>query len=157
MQGKLNAEEIENVLSHQLIGRLGCHADGETYVVPISYVYDGKSIICHSEEGKKTCMMRKNPGICLLIEDITDMANWKSVLIQGTFQELKEQPEQNDALQKLVHRYLPIISSASTHLGALWPFYPENFDEVGGVVFCIQISKRSGRFESTTESPELPG
>jgi uncharacterized protein len=157
MLGTLNPEEIDEVLHQQLVGRLGCHANGQTYVIPISYVYDGTSIICHSQEGKKTQMMRENPDICFQVEEMKDMANWKSVLVQGVYEELKDSERQNDALQKLSHRYLPIISSVSTHLGKLWPFYPENFAEVGGVVFRIRILEKSGRFESTTESPVLPG
>ncbi len=39
MFGELNPEEIEQLLSAQLVGRIGCHADGTTYVVPVSYGY----------------------------------------------------------------------------------------------------------------------
>jgi nitroimidazol reductase NimA-like FMN-containing flavoprotein (pyridoxamine 5'-phosphate oxidase superfamily) len=157
MLGILSPEEIEVVLHEQLIGRLGCHTDKETYVVPISYAYDGETIICHSLEGKKTQMMRAYPNICLQVEEMKDMANWKSVLVQGSYEELKEPSDQNEALQKLSHRYFPIISSVSCHLGKLWPFYPENFAEVGGIIFRIRILTRSGRCESETASPELPG
>jgi nitroimidazol reductase NimA-like FMN-containing flavoprotein (pyridoxamine 5'-phosphate oxidase superfamily) len=38
MFGKLNHDQIEEVLKNQFIGRIGCHADGITYVIPVSYV-----------------------------------------------------------------------------------------------------------------------
>ncbi len=42
MFGTLSPQEIETVLHQQVVGRLGCHAEGLTYVVPISYGYDGR-------------------------------------------------------------------------------------------------------------------
>jgi hypothetical protein len=36
MFGRLNLEEIDELLHQQIIGRIGCHSDGVTYIVPIS-------------------------------------------------------------------------------------------------------------------------
>lgn len=44
----LESKQIEKVISENIIARLGCHADGETYVVPISYAYDGKYLYVRS-------------------------------------------------------------------------------------------------------------
>ena len=44
MLGKLNSIEIEEVLTHQIIGRIGCHSNDMSYVVPISYDYDGDCV-----------------------------------------------------------------------------------------------------------------
>jgi len=41
MLGKLTMAEIEEVIKHQIVGRIGCHANGMTYRVPVSYAYDG--------------------------------------------------------------------------------------------------------------------
>jgi hypothetical protein len=59
MFGILNPVEIEQLLSKQLVGRIGCHADGVTYVVPISYAYDGEYVYARTFEGMKINMMRK--------------------------------------------------------------------------------------------------
>lgn len=56
MLGELNKGQIEQVLLSELIGRIGCYADGQTYVVPITYVYDGESIYGHSVDGMKLRM-----------------------------------------------------------------------------------------------------
>ena len=45
MFGTLNTEEIETLLHNQIIGRIGCQFDNTTYVVPISYAYDGEFIM----------------------------------------------------------------------------------------------------------------
>lgn len=156
MLGILPPEQIEDVLKKTVIGRIGCSADGETYVVPTSYVYDGKEIICHGYEGKKMAMMRKNPRVCFETEEMTDMAHWRSVVVQGRFEEVKDKEERNRAMHALLNRYLPVISSVTTHLGKLWPFNPDDVSGINGIVFRIVVNEKSGRFESSDESPYLP-
>ena len=46
MLGKLNEKQVEELLKSQLIGRIGCHANGVTYVVPVNYFYDGDLHLC---------------------------------------------------------------------------------------------------------------
>lgn len=157
MFGTLNTKQIEDVLKTQMVGRIGCYADGETYVVPISYAYDGNYIYCHSKEGKKANMMRKNPRICFQADEMTTMANWKSVVVQGLYEELKTREERNAGMQTLLHRYLPIISSVTTHLGEHWPFQPDDTTEINGIVFRIKVLEKTGRFEQNEESPAIPG
>lgn len=53
MLGKLEQPEIEALLSRQVTGRLGCHAEGTTYVVPVNYVYKNGIIYAHSGPGKE--------------------------------------------------------------------------------------------------------
>lgn len=96
----LESQQIEKVISENIIARLGCHADDETYVVPISYAYDGKYLYARSFAGIKITMMRKNPKVCLQINTMKDMADWKSVIIWGTFEELTNEEDRNTALTK---------------------------------------------------------
>ena len=46
MFGILDNSKIEKVIKENVIGRLGCYGDGKMYILPISYAYDGKYIIC---------------------------------------------------------------------------------------------------------------
>jgi uncharacterized protein len=48
MLGKLNPDQIEQVLRSQEVGRIGCHAGGTVYVVPITYLYDEGYIYAHT-------------------------------------------------------------------------------------------------------------
>ncbi|MEI6948555.1 pyridoxamine 5'-phosphate oxidase family protein [Paraflavisolibacter sp. H34] len=147
MISRLNNEQMEELLKQQCIGRIGCHADGVTYVVPISYAYDGRYIYAHTHEGMKVQMMRKNPQVCFEVDDTANMANWKSVIGWGEFEELNEPQKRIQALDHLLGRKLPFNSSATTHLGPCWPFSGSDPGEIKGIVFRILLQKKTGRLE----------
>ena len=63
MLGVLSDEQVERLLGSEVVGRIGCHAEGRTYVVPVTYVYDGSAIYGHTGDGMKMRMMRKNPDV----------------------------------------------------------------------------------------------
>lgn len=152
MINKLDENQMNELLKKQLIGRIGCHADDVTYVVPISYTFDGNSIYAHTHEGMKVEMMRKNPSVCFEVDDTHDNANWKSVIAWGTFEELTEPGQREKALQLLLNRTLPMNSSATTHIGVSWPFSANDLKDVKGIVFKIKIENKTGRFESNSQS-----
>lgn len=150
MFGKLEPQEIENVLSHQYIGRLGCSAGKRTYVVPISYAYDGEYIYAHTQEGLKIQIMRENPEVCFQTDTMENMASWHSVICWGTFEEVTDPGERTAALKKLLARELPIIASQTVKLTPNWPFHPHNFNDITGIVFRIRLTEKTGRFENLT-------
>jgi nitroimidazol reductase NimA-like FMN-containing flavoprotein (pyridoxamine 5'-phosphate oxidase superfamily) len=88
MLGELNASEIERLLHQNMIGRIGCHAFGKTYIVPITYVYEGNAVYAHSDEGMKLHMMRENPHVAFEVDSMGETGNWESVIANGTFQEI---------------------------------------------------------------------
>ena len=152
MFGTLNQEEIETVLHSQLVGRIGCHEDDITYVVPISYAYDGEYIYAHTHEGMKIDIMRKNPKVCFEVESMSNMANWKSVICWGEFEEIHHEAERHNILEILQDRILPAFPSATTKLTPIWPFHASNIeiDNITGLVFRIRLTKKTGRFETDT-------
>jgi uncharacterized protein len=147
MIGLLTDNEIEEVLSLGIIGRIGCHHDGTTYVVPISYAYHQGNVFALTGEGLKLSIMRQNPEVCFEVETQKDMANWRSVISWGTFKELTDPDERKMGLLQLTSRILPLESSETTHLYADWPFPPKDLNGIKGVVFRIQLHKKTGRFE----------
>ena len=151
MLGKLNPDDVETLVKQQLVGRIGCHAKDVTYVVPISFAYDGAYIYGHTFEGMKVDMMRKNPKVCFQVDDTTDLANWQSAVLWGEFEELAEGPERILALHKLTERRLPLISSETMHLTSQWPFRDEDVSKISGIVFRIRVTEKTGRFEKSTE------
>ncbi len=156
MIGKLSSEEIENLLYKQCVGRIGCHDGDFVYVVPTSYAYDANYVYCHSYEGKKIDTMRKNPKVCFQVDEMKDMANWKSVIAWGNYEELTNEEERINALKILVKRRLPILSSATTHLGKTWPFVGEGHNglkDIPGIAFRISLKEKSGKFEKSSVSP----
>jgi len=158
MISKLSDIEIERLLQTRIVGRIGCIDNGRSYVVPISYAYDNRAVYCHSFEGKKIDIMRKNPKVCFQVDETTDMSNWKSVIAWGEFEELTDQFERKKALQILLQRPLPIRSSVTTHLGSAWPFTGDDsnsLNNIPGIVFRIQLDEKTGKSESASSSPGL--
>jgi len=153
MFGTLSEEEIEAILSNQILGRIGCHGDHVTYVVPISYAYDGEFIYALTREGMKVNIMRHNSHVCFEVEEIPDMGNWKSVICWGEYEELPNRAERHHALVLLHDRQLPHVTSATTKLSPTWPFKPENIDIIQGVVFRIRLYKKTGKYEKQEGSP----
>jgi uncharacterized protein len=147
MIGELNEEQIDNLLNQQVIARIACAHEEFIYLVPISYGYDGKYMYAHSPEGKKLDVMRKNPNICIEVDNISDMSNWESVIAWGKYEEIKDPDERADALKILLHRHLPLNSSVTTHLGATWPFSEDEVQEIEGVVFKVELTGMTGRYE----------
>jgi nitroimidazol reductase NimA-like FMN-containing flavoprotein (pyridoxamine 5'-phosphate oxidase superfamily) len=148
MLGELNNTEVEDVLKEQYLGRIACHADGITYIVPVSYAYDGRYVYIRSKNGMKIDIMRKSPAICFEVEAVRTMGDWKTVIAWGNFEEITDSAERKDALQKLYNRHLPAITSELAHLSSAWPFEPGDLNTVEGVVYRLDLKKKTGRFES---------
>jgi nitroimidazol reductase NimA-like FMN-containing flavoprotein (pyridoxamine 5'-phosphate oxidase superfamily) len=149
MLGELNKGQIEQVLLSELIGRIGCYADGQTYVVPITYVYDGESIYGHSVDGMKLRMMRKNPNVCFEVDDMENMASWRSVIAWGTFEELTGD-EATHAMQLLVNRLMPLMTSETAASSQRTESTGSHRASTAGrtaSVYRIRLTERTGRFE----------
>jgi nitroimidazol reductase NimA-like FMN-containing flavoprotein (pyridoxamine 5'-phosphate oxidase superfamily) len=86
---ELDRAEIDDLLHAQVVGRVGCHADGLTYVVPVIYAYDGEAFYVYTVEGKKVRMMRANPQVCFEVDEY-DRGSWRSAIVQGRYEELDE-------------------------------------------------------------------
>lgn len=104
-------------------------------------------IYARTFEGLKISMMRKNPKVCFQIDEMENMANWKSVVTWGTYEELKNEAERNEGLEKLISRMLPEISSETVKISPQWPFPTNDFSKIRGIIFRIRISEKTGRFE----------
>ena len=149
MLGQLNESQIENLLKEQVIGRIACQAQGEIYIVPVNYVYRNDYIYGHSAEGKKIRMMRENPNVCFEVDNIQTVFRWQSVIVNGTYEEIIDIEEKQQAMQGLIHRIMPLVTSPSGH-----PSHgiTENEGDIGTVVelivYRIRISEKSGRFEN---------
>ena len=74
---ELPADEIEELLRAQFVGRIGCHADGLTYVVPVIYAYEGDCLYAHTLVGQKVAMMRANPDVCFEVDEYVG-GSWRS-------------------------------------------------------------------------------
>lgn len=147
MIGILNEQQIDQFLAEQNVGRIGCHADDTTYVVPVTFVYDEGSLYGHTSEGLKVNMMRKNPSVCFQTDKIENPGNWKSVIMHGQYEEL-EGEEAVKGIRLLMERLMPALASESampTHGFDLT--HPFKEKEILGIVYRIKVTSKTGRYE----------
>jgi nitroimidazol reductase NimA-like FMN-containing flavoprotein (pyridoxamine 5'-phosphate oxidase superfamily) len=140
MLGELGRAEIDQILRTQAVGRIGCSSAGRTYIVPVAFVYDGLAIYFHTLDGLRLQMMRLNPKVCFEVDVIVDLANWKSVIVQGTFEELSG-PEASKGLEVVLTGLLPFVSGETTT--------PTGRKMASGLSVCrINVTEVTGRFEA---------
>ncbi|TFD28244.1 pyridoxamine 5'-phosphate oxidase family protein [Cryobacterium cryoconiti] len=120
MLGELNDQEIEGVLLEAMIGRIGCHIDERTYIVPVSYAYDGEAVYGHSGAGRKVTMMRANPSVCFEVEQVDDLGNWRTVIAWGHYEELTG-TDAAAGRQLLLDRFKPLLGGGAPSSAAAVP------------------------------------
>lgn len=148
MSNELNETQIDAVLHHNVIGHLGCCIGHQPYVVPMCYAYDGTNIYGRTYEGLKLNSLRKNPDICFQVEEIETMTNWKTVVCMGTFNVLADEAAQKAAILVLQQRISAMIESEALRQSLYWPFSLKEGNGFKGVLFCISIASKTGRFHS---------
>ena len=148
-RGQLDAEQIDQLLRSELVGRIGCCAAGQTYIVPVFYAYDGIYIYGHSNEGMLIGMLRANPEVCFEVDHVESLVNWQSVIAWGRFEELEG--EQADlAEQLLVQRVKPILAAAigqPQRQSSESDNLSDNTAEQRAIVYRIALTERTGRSE----------
>jgi nitroimidazol reductase NimA-like FMN-containing flavoprotein (pyridoxamine 5'-phosphate oxidase superfamily) len=146
MLGELTQPEIVSLLRSEVVARIGCHANGRTYVVPITYAYQDGAIIGHSVDGMKIDMMRKNPFVCVEVDHMDDLANWRSVIAWGHYEELSGGAIV-PALEQLATRLAPLtVSETSVPAHARGTGHLPAAHSV--VVYRIRLAEMTGRYET---------
>ena len=70
--------EIDAVIGSCQVCRLGLCDEGEPYIVPMCFGYDGESVYCHSAvEGRKLDILRRNPRVCVEFDQLLDLVEGK--------------------------------------------------------------------------------
>jgi uncharacterized protein len=152
MVGTLTESQMIDVLQNNIIGRIGCHDGEHTYVVPVSYLFDGKNIIAHSQEGLKIHMMRRNPDVCFEVDEMKSFTNWRSVILWGQYEEIKDEKEKTEAMDAFVHRMLrlKVMETVHTPETSQVRFNPRT-GKLRTIVYRIVIEKMTGKFEKDLE------
>lgn len=134
---------MELLAAHHL-ARLACARDGRPYVVPIYYAYADKALLhAFFIPGKKIDWMRTNPLVSVLVEDRGQGRQWKSVIVDGRYEELPERigyKRQRDHAWSLLSKYANCWEP-----GALKPVTPPSIDDAAHTFFRIVIEEVSGR------------
>jgi uncharacterized protein len=100
----ISQQECIELLKRVSIGRLACSLNDQPYIVPVTFSYEPDFIYIFSTLGKKIKWMRQNPKVCLQSDEIGNRSNWLSVIVTGTYLELREPQytaQQEHALEQL--------------------------------------------------------
>jgi len=58
--------EMDRIIHTAMVCRLGLSDDGQPYVVPLNFGYDGSVVYMHSaRQGRKLEIISRNPRVCL--------------------------------------------------------------------------------------------
>ena len=139
----LSTLECIKMLTASRLGRLACVLDGRPYVVPIYFAYADNHLYAFSMPGKKIECMRANPAVSAVIEKHGRGREWKSVVVDGHYEEL---PDRIGHKRERDHAW----SLLSKHVdwwepGALKPMMPPVADHSDHVFFRISVDQLSGR------------
>src|SRR5688572_21663098 len=98
---ELTEEQCRDVLTRMYLARLACARANQPYIVPVSFAYDAKanSLFGVSAAGKKITWMRRNPRVCVEIEDVQDRFHWTTVVINGLYEEIPPLAEHRETRQ----------------------------------------------------------
>ena len=148
MLGELNEMQMNHFLLTQAVGRIACTDGKKPYIVPVTYMFDGKDIIGQTKEGKKLTIMRNNRNVCFEVDAMSNMVNWQSIIIDGRFIELKGAAAKK-AREHLFNHIWPYLTSSTIHLHEheASPASVNDVNRVKPVMFRITIKEKTGRFE----------
>jgi len=145
----LSSEEMIAFVKEARFAHLGCHANGETYVVPISFAYDGKRLIGQTKPGRKVDMMRANPQVCVQLDATRNIVDWTSVILWGRFEELSGMAAAQ-AMGVLIDHLSPFLEELgplSRSLRDVTPHEPNGSPQVD-IVYCVHVERMTGRRET---------
>ena len=89
LRNMTHAECLE-MLEDAHYGHLACCHEGQPYLVPIYFAFYARVAYSFSMPGRKVEWMRRNPNVCLQVEEWPSKGSWKSVVLNGRFQELPD-------------------------------------------------------------------
>lgn len=99
----MSQQDCAELLGRVSIGRLACALDNQPYVVPVGFAYERPHVYVFSTLGKKIEWMRQNPKVCLQADEVSNRSNWNSVIVTGTYLELRE-PQYSAQKQHAIER-----------------------------------------------------
>lgn len=143
----LTDSETDSILLSQIIGHLGCSANGEQYVLPLFYIYHNDALYGHTYEGKKSEILKKNKQVCFQVEELIK-DGWKSAMVWGMYDQIQGK-EATEAIAIMLDR----LAALPEDRKQFFPFYQNEGsfafrkDGTMPVIWKITIEKKSGKAE----------
>jgi nitroimidazol reductase NimA-like FMN-containing flavoprotein (pyridoxamine 5'-phosphate oxidase superfamily) len=133
MVGQLCQQEIEAVLQRRSIGRIGYYLGDSPSIVPVTYAYDKLYVYVASGPGQKIDSMRARPDVCFQVDEVNGAGIWRTVIADGTYEELTSECDRCAALTRLNRVLAMQIPCALV-------------DSDSVIVFRIRLLETTGRF-----------
>ena len=135
--------ECTRLLSDNRLAHLACIKDGKPYVVPIYFAYADSHLYAFSMPGKKIEFMRANPEVSLIVEEWGHGREWRSVHVEGRFEEL---PDRIGHKRERDHAWSLLSKHADWwEPGALKPVTPPLSDHSEHIFFRVFVDQLYGR------------
>lgn len=115
MMKMLSDDEARRLFESARIGRLGCIVNGDPYVVPINCLLEDNYLYSHSLNGLKISALRENPRACVQVDVIESELCWRSAIAFGKFEEITNQEERADILNK-IFKVFPMLTPVEATL-----------------------------------------
>lgn len=148
----LEEASIRQLLREHFIGSLAFIAHSDPQVLPITYYFDEEEncLISYSEEGHKIQAMRENPSVSLGVYEVESPARWRSVLVQGIYEEL-EQIDAKAHLRRFSEGIRHLLSQKGIQDDAfISDFSSKSSGRKPQLVYRIRILEWSGKYRGTS-------
>lgn len=92
---KMPKAEYDSLIKRQNVSRIAFCADGQAYIAPFMYVFDGKYLYFLSTKyGRKIGYFKSNPRVSVEIEEYApDLSSFTFVSLQGSLEEVQASAE----------------------------------------------------------------
>ncbi len=148
---EMSSTEILELLEKVKYGHLGCINEGKPYVIPMHYYIKDAVIYLFTTEGMKSHDLDVNPAICLQIEEIHDMERWRSAIVTGRAEHLKEKQDIDEIMQ-FIKVQNPTFSPA---INRTWTDAEGRGEVIA--IYRIHVDEMTGRTTQGVSSRQLLG
>ena len=135
---ELSHDEIEGVLARNIVGRMAFAFHDRVDIQPIHYVYERGWLYGRTSPGNKISTLRHNQWVAFEVDEVSDVFDWKSVVIHGSFWLLRPRgtPHAVDVWKRAVTLLSNVVPGTLT-----------NDDPVGfrQILFRIAVADVTGR------------
>jgi uncharacterized protein len=137
---EMTYRECWNTLAAARLVRLACALENQPYIVPISFAVSDEFVYSFAQPGQKIDWMRRNPRVCLEMDDVRQVDQWTSVIAEGRYEELSSAPDREHAHALLQQRpmwWQPGAVSrtrAGSHAKAEPIFYRIRVERIAGLI-----------------------
>ena len=136
---EMTAQQCEDLLTRNTVGRVAFTYQGRVHVVPIHYACEAGWIYGRTDPGAKLRHMLINRRIAFEVDEYVGYFDWASTVVQGTFYVIEHTPANRSLYEHA--------------LGVLQSVFPETFTESDPVpfrseLFRISVNSVTGRSAS---------